>query len=359
MTTPMSRTSWVEGAAGSGFDVDHLPYGVFARSGETPRVGGADRRPGARPERRRGRRHGRHARSCSTSPPSTRSWPPGRRCGSPPGRGSTGLLTDQTERDLVEPAPRAGRLGDDAAAVRGRRLRRLLRLRAPRLQRRPDVPARLRAAAAQLEEPPGRLPRPLRHGRRLAAPTSSARAGSARRRRTTLPTYGPSQRLDIEAELGFVVGVPSRDGRAGGHRRLRAAHLRRRGPQRLVGARHPGLGVRPARPLPRQVVRDLDQRVGHPAGGARRRLDRPARPGRPAGARLPPRRRARRPRHRGGGGARRRGRRPSALPRPCTGRRPRCWPTPPSTAPACAPATCGRRARSPAPSRTSAARCSS
>ena len=31
-------TTWVPGAAGSGFDVDHLPYGVFARSGEHPRV---------------------------------------------------------------------------------------------------------------------------------------------------------------------------------------------------------------------------------------------------------------------------------------------------------------------------------
>ncbi len=32
-------TSWVEGAEGSGFDADHLPYGVFARPGEQPRVG--------------------------------------------------------------------------------------------------------------------------------------------------------------------------------------------------------------------------------------------------------------------------------------------------------------------------------
>ena len=35
----------------------------------------------------------------------------------------------------------------------------------------------------------------------------------------------------------------------------------------------------PLGPVPRQVVRDLDQRVGHPAGGPRGRLDRPARPG--------------------------------------------------------------------------------
>ena len=36
MTNP---TTWVEGAAGSLFDVDNLPYGVFSRGGEEPRVG--------------------------------------------------------------------------------------------------------------------------------------------------------------------------------------------------------------------------------------------------------------------------------------------------------------------------------
>jgi fumarylacetoacetase len=32
-------SSWVPGAAGSGYDVDHLPYGVFAGVGDTARVG--------------------------------------------------------------------------------------------------------------------------------------------------------------------------------------------------------------------------------------------------------------------------------------------------------------------------------
>ena len=31
--------TWVDGAAGSLFDVDNLPYGVFSRPGEEPRVG--------------------------------------------------------------------------------------------------------------------------------------------------------------------------------------------------------------------------------------------------------------------------------------------------------------------------------
>ncbi len=32
-------TTWVEGAAGSGFDVDHLPYGVFRHADDPPRIG--------------------------------------------------------------------------------------------------------------------------------------------------------------------------------------------------------------------------------------------------------------------------------------------------------------------------------
>ena len=32
-------TTWVDGATGSFFDVDNLPYGVFSSAGEEPRVG--------------------------------------------------------------------------------------------------------------------------------------------------------------------------------------------------------------------------------------------------------------------------------------------------------------------------------
>ena len=38
MSTTAPTPTWLEGAAGSGFDVDHLPFGIFARSGERPRV---------------------------------------------------------------------------------------------------------------------------------------------------------------------------------------------------------------------------------------------------------------------------------------------------------------------------------
>ncbi len=49
---------WVAGADGSGFGVDHLPYGVVTVAGE-PRLARTDRGPGARPGRGGGRRAGR------------------------------------------------------------------------------------------------------------------------------------------------------------------------------------------------------------------------------------------------------------------------------------------------------------
>ncbi len=99
MTTP---SSWVEGAAGSGYDADHLPYGVFAVAEEPPRVGVRigdhvlDLTPVAasdmldthhlfdEPSLNELLAAGRPVWQ------STRAW-------------ITGLVTDETERDLVEP----------------------------------------------------------------------------------------------------------------------------------------------------------------------------------------------------------------------------------------------------------------
>ena len=109
------------------------------------------------------------------------------------------------------------------------------------------------------------------------APRSSARPASARARGEP-PTYGPSERLDIEAEVGFVVGVPTGLGEPVDIADFARARVRRGARQRLERARHPGLGVAAARPVPGQVVRDVGLAVGGAAGRAR------AGPGRPAGA---------------------------------------------------------------------------
>ena len=90
----------------------------------------------------------------------------------------------------------------------GRRLRRLLLVARARDEPRPPVPSRPGAAAAELALAAGRLPRPRRHGRRQRhrrrppARAAPRRATSARR-----------SRLDVELELGFVVGVPGRGDR--------------------------------------------------------------------------------------------------------------------------------------------------
>ena len=103
---------------------------------------------------------------------------------------------------------------------------------------------------------PDRLPRPRRHRRGVGH-----RRRPARRAAPDAPegevVFGPTTRLDIEAEVGFVVGVPSRARHRGAARRLRRPRLRRLPGQRLVGAGHPGLGVPAARAVPRQVLRDL------------------------------------------------------------------------------------------------------
>ena len=79
------------------------------------------------------------------------------------------------------------------------------------------------------------------------------------------PEFGPSARLDIELEAGFVIGIPEHDGRAGAHRAGARPRVRHGAGQRLVGPRHPGLGVPAARTVPRQVVRHLDVPLGRAA----------------------------------------------------------------------------------------------
>ncbi len=115
---------------------------------------------------------------------------------------------------LAGPLPRGGRgpadpggRGRAAPAVHGGRLRGLLRLARARDQRGPDLPAgRHGSAAAELAAPAGRLPRP--GGQRGASGTAIRRpCGQLRGTRDGGPVYGPTERLDFEAELGFVVGV--------------------------------------------------------------------------------------------------------------------------------------------------------
>ena len=141
------------------------------------------------------------------------------------------------------------------------------------------------------------------------------------------PVFGPSVRLDIEAELGLRGRRRLAAGHAVARGRVRRARLRRGAGQRLVRPRPAGLGVRAARPAPGQVASRRRSRRGWC------RSPRCRRPGCRCPARtrapLPYLRGARGlgPGHRPGRRVERRGGLPAALPRACTGPPPRCSPT--------------------------------
>ncbi|MEU6036337.1 fumarylacetoacetase [Actinomadura sp. NPDC047616] len=208
----MTSESWVAGSAGSGFGVDNLPYGVFSRRGELPRVGVAigghvldlaglaaaglvdDRRWFASGSLNAFMAAGRAA------------WQANR-------ARLTELLTDETYRDRVEPhlVPRADVellrpvevadyvdffSSEHHAANAGRIFRASGDPLPPNWKRLP-VAYHGRSGTVYVSGTP--VVRPC--GQRLTAP------GEAE------PSYGPSLRLDFEAEVGFVAGVPSPPGR--------------------------------------------------------------------------------------------------------------------------------------------------
>ena len=264
----MSEQSPLELAEGDPFGPHNLPYGVFST-------------PDRPTDRRVGVRIGDHVLDAGAAAHAL-GGPYAALLAKP----SLNPLLAAGRHGLARCAPGAHRLGDragpppgltpllhpltgvDAApADRGRRLRRLLLLRAPRRRTsgqmfRPDGAA----AHAELEAPADRLPRPRRHGRGLAAPRWCARRASARARRTPAPVFGPSR--------------PARHRGRGRLRRRRPARSWAAGaasatsPSTCSGscllndwsrARHPGLGVRAARPVPRQVLRHVGLAVGRPA----------------------------------------------------------------------------------------------
>jgi fumarylacetoacetase len=199
--------TWVEGASGSLFDVDNLPYGVFSLPGEEPRVGVriADLVLDLAPVAAAEMLDVHHVFEEPTLNPlmaegpqvaaSIRQW-------------ITGLLTDETERALVEPHLLA--LSE-------------VELRLPvevadyvdfycSLEHATNVGRIFRPDAEALLPNWRHLPVGY-HGRSGTVVPSGTEivrpSGQRKPPDEDAPTYGPSVRLDIEAELGFVVGTPS------------------------------------------------------------------------------------------------------------------------------------------------------
>ena len=226
----------------------------------------------------------------------------------------TGLLTDATERDLVEPhlVPLAEvtlHLPVEVADYVDFYASRDHATNVGRIFR-PDGEPLL----PNWQHLPGRLPRPRRHRRRRPARRSSGRAASARR-----PTRRPRRtarraRLDIEAELGFVVGTPSALGTpvpydAFADHVFGVVGLNDWSARDIQAWEYVPLG-----PFLGKSFATSISHVGHAARGARRRLGRPARPG-PGAARPTSGPGATHgPRHRRRGRAERRGRQPAAVP---------------------------------------------
>ncbi len=198
-------TTWVEGAAGSLFDVDHLPYGVFSHVDDEPRVGVRigdfvlDVAPVAASEML----DSHHVFQESTLNPlmaegravreSLRTW-------------LTGLLSDETERDLVEPhlipidevalhlpVAVADYVDFYASLEHATNVGRMFR---------PDGDALLPNWRHLPVGYHGRAGTVVPTGTPIVRPQGQRKAPD-----DDAPTFGPSVRLDIEAELGFVVGT--------------------------------------------------------------------------------------------------------------------------------------------------------
>jgi fumarylacetoacetase len=203
-------TSWVEGAAGSLFDVDNLPYGVFSRDDEPRRIGlrignhVLDLAPLAAAEML----DTQQLLEAGTLNPllggGSSVWRAVRRW-------ATALLTGEAHRGFVEPylVPLAEvqlhmpfevadyvdfYASENHATNVGRMFR-------------PDGDA----LTPNWKHLPigyhGRAGTVVPSGTDVVRPNGQRKPAGQ-----DLPDFGPSRRLDIEAELGFVVGTPSRQG---------------------------------------------------------------------------------------------------------------------------------------------------
>ena len=200
-------TSWVEGAAGSSFDVDNLPYGVFSGPGEEPRVGVRigdrvlDLSPLASSD-------GLEVQPALAQPSLNGLMALDRSARAAVRRWITGLLTDEARRATVTPhlVPL-----DEVSLHHPFEVGDYVDFYAS-LEHATNVGRMFRPDAEPLLPNWRHLPVGY-HGRSgtvVASGTPVIRPCGQRKAPTEeTPTFGPSARLDIEAELGFVLGTPS------------------------------------------------------------------------------------------------------------------------------------------------------
>jgi fumarylacetoacetase len=205
---PASDAGWVEGAAGSGYDLDHLPYGVFSVPGqESPRVGVRigdyvlDLAPAAAS-------HMLELAHVFEATDLNELMALGRPTWSSVRRWVTDLLVDEGERGLVEPllvpvdevtmhlpVTVADYVDFYASVDHASNVGRIFR---PETD---PLPVNWRHLPVGYH---GRAGTVVVSGSGVRRPSGQRKAPDE-----PAPTYGPSRRLDIEAELGFLVGVPT------------------------------------------------------------------------------------------------------------------------------------------------------
>ncbi len=216
----IDQPTWVEGAAGSLYDVDNLPYGVFSHSvfshsafshtDEGPRVGVriGDHVLDLAPAAASDMLEVAHLFEATDLNPLMAM---GRPTWESVRRWIQGLLTDEAERAVVEPLlvpvdevtmhlplVVADYVDFYCSLDHASNVGRMFRPDAePLLPNWRHLPVGYHGRSGSVVVSGTEVRRP--HGQRKA-PSETA------------PSYGPSQRLDIEAELGFVVGTPSQLG---------------------------------------------------------------------------------------------------------------------------------------------------
>ena len=165
--------------------------------------------------------------------------------------------------------PAADEAGRAVPAGGDRRLHRLLHRHPPRHQHGTHAASR-QPAAAELQVGADRLSRPQLVDRRLGhaqvARPARPDQGARRRRARVRSLAGGSTTRPSSASSSARA---TRSGKPIADRRRARPRVRRGAAQRLVGARHPGLGIPAARAVPRQELRHHHLAVDRHARGAR------------------------------------------------------------------------------------------
>jgi fumarylacetoacetase len=204
------QTTWVAGAAGSLYDVDNLPWGVFSHDDEGPRVGVriGDHVLDLAPAAASDMLEVAHLFEATDLNPLMAM---GRPTWESVRRWIQSLLTDEAERDLVEPLlipvdevtlhlpfSVADYVDFYCSIEHASNVGKMFRPDAePLLPNWRHLPVGYHGRAGTVVVSGTEVRRP--RGQRKP-PTDDA------------PTHGPSARLDIECELGFVVGTPTEIG---------------------------------------------------------------------------------------------------------------------------------------------------